>query len=59
MFSISTETTSLGEPEAPVLVAEKPVGYEGQNHIESGAAQSGRRLNEGVGKNKPSEPLSM
>jgi hypothetical protein len=56
---IWNETTPLGEPEAPVLVAEKLVVEEGQNQSELGEGQSGIGLVGGGVKKRPFEPLSM
>ena len=55
-MAIWNETTPLGEPDAPVFVAERLTVEEGQNQPELGAGQFGRRV---VEKNRPFEPLSM
>ena len=52
-------TVPLGEPVAPMLVAERFTADEGQNQSELGEAQSGRRVAEGGGKNSPFVPVSM
>ena len=49
----------LGEPEDAVLVAEKLVVVDGQNHPELGEGQFGSTLDDGDGKNRPFEPLSI
>jgi hypothetical protein len=58
-FPIWNETAPLGEPEAPVLVAERLTVDEGQNQSEMGGepGQSGSALVEG--KKSPFDPLSM
>ena len=56
---IWNETILLGEPVAPVLVAERFTVDEGQNQSELGETQSGRRVAEGGGKKSPFVPVSM
>ncbi len=56
---IEKETRPLGEPEAPILTAERSVSAGGQNHDELGKRQDGSRLVEGEGKNNPFDPVSM
>ena len=58
-FPIWNVTVPLGEPEDAVLVAEKLVVVDGQNHPELGEEQFGSTLDDGDGKNRPFEPLSI
>ena len=56
---IRNEAIPLGDPEAPVFMAEKPIVDEGQNQLEFGLVHSGSTLAEGEGKKRPFEPVSI
>ena len=56
---IWNDTAPLGEPLAPVFVAERLTVDEGQNHAEFGEGQSGIGLADRDGKYSPLDPVSI
>ena len=56
---IWNNTVPLGEPVAPVFVAERLTVDEGQNHPEFGEGQSGIELADEEGKSSPLDPVSI
>jgi hypothetical protein len=58
-FAMENETEPDGEPAAPLFVALNVVKVDGQNQSEYRPVQLGRAPEEGAGKNKPFDPLSM
>jgi len=57
-LAISNDTVPLGDPVAPLLVAERFKVGEGQNQLELGAGQDASELRL-VEKNRPFEPVSI